>query len=107
VVVIEPGQTKSAIWEKGRVAVRQYSDPASPFTEIFQQATQIGSVQTPTVEPVEIAKAIHRALTARKPRIRYRPGMPRLLTTVIMHLPEKWVDSTTGWVFRRQLKSVS
>lgn len=103
VILIEPGPTKTEMFEKGRSAAREYDDPDSPFTKPFQQLTKLAEERNPKGDPNQIAKTIHDALTAANPKIRYYPEMPKIAIP-ISKLPAKWLDILMNRSIKRILK---
>jgi NAD(P)-dependent dehydrogenase (short-subunit alcohol dehydrogenase family) len=81
VVVVEPGGVKTPIWEKGRAeadamleqmpdeAVERYRAKVDRVREFSHEIAERTGV-----EPEEVARAIGRALTERRPRTRYLVG---------------------------------
>lgn len=99
VVVIQPGPTKTAIWEKARspsnpaFSDTDYANIYSEFTDIFSSEGERG------YNPSVVAEVIIRALTVGSPKARYAV-MPRKLVnwTLFRHLPDRIVD----WLFAQK-----
>lgn len=80
VSVVEPGRIATPIWEKSVAdghermaqlppeAVAYYDDLMQSITDGAREAAQAGT------KPEAVARAVHRALTARRPRTRYFVG---------------------------------
>ncbi|MFO7545405.1 MAG: SDR family oxidoreductase [Trueperaceae bacterium] len=80
VSVVEPGRIATPIWEKSVAdghermaqlppeAVAYYDDLMQSITDGAREAAQVGT------KPEAVARAVHRALTARRPRTRYFVG---------------------------------
>lgn len=80
VSVVEPGRIATPIWEKSvadghermahlpPAAVSYYDDLMQSITDGAREAAQVGT------KPEAVAHAVHRALTARRPRTRYFVG---------------------------------
>ena len=103
VSVIEPGFIDTPMQPKGRgEAERQRAAlpadaPAyyeAAMTKLIEQFERFGRNATP---PEEVAKAIHRALTAPRPRTRYTVGTDaKLLTPMNRLLPDRAKDAIFG-----------
>jgi NAD(P)-dependent dehydrogenase (short-subunit alcohol dehydrogenase family) len=105
VVVIEPGLIKTNFAETVAGAMPGDDGPYADFNKSVTEATT-GAYEGPMARlgagPEAVAKAIKRALTARKPRTRY-PVTPsaRLLLTQRWLLPDRAWDAVAGASFRR------
>jgi NAD(P)-dependent dehydrogenase (short-subunit alcohol dehydrogenase family) len=98
VAAVEPGAVATPIWEKGRAGAEQatasmpaealklYSAGMAAISKFISQGERSG------VPPLEVARAVGHALTARRPKTRYvvgrdakmRLGLTRLLPTRVM-----------------------
>jgi len=103
VINIWPGPIKTAVWEKSLAAAKKYNDPSSIFTETFQKIMSI--TQKPLVEPEEVAQAILKSLTTKKPKIKYSPGMNKFPLRRLRYFPATFVDKFLQRVIKRQIKS--
>ena len=81
VIVIEPGGVKTPIWRKGDELAAELTSDLPPEGErlygplIAAIRKETAKIATETgIEPREVAEAIGRALTARRPRARYLVG---------------------------------
>ncbi len=76
VVMVEPAITKTEIWGTNRGVSRGALDPNSPYYSWFRESERLADrlVESSPTRPVHTAKAVHRALTARRPRLRYMVG---------------------------------
>jgi NAD(P)-dependent dehydrogenase (short-subunit alcohol dehydrogenase family) len=85
VVLVEPGVYDTAIW---RVSPR-ISPPDSAYVELLRIVESfVEDVRVPRArDPQEVARAISRALTARKPRFRYSVGPDAKINGVLAKLP--------------------
>jgi len=102
VVVIEPGLIRSGFAEAavGTIAARS-EDPEGPYDGFNQavaaataRAYRNGIGRTLGGEPEAVARAIERAISARRPRTRYRvTGSARLFLTLRRLLPDRLWDA--------------
>jgi NAD(P)-dependent dehydrogenase (short-subunit alcohol dehydrogenase family) len=100
VSIVEPGSVATPIWEKGIATGAElrarlpeharalYGEALDRITAYAQRAARRG------IPPERVARAVHHALTAPRPRTRYRVGLDaklvRLLTRV---LPDRAMDA--------------
>lgn len=95
VSVIEPGlvMTPHFTTHRGRAAAA--TDPKSPYYQWFARHEQLADniLRARWISPADVARTIHRALTAPRPRLRYPVG--RGARTVIFLrrvLPHRWFE---------------
>lgn len=100
VALIEPGSVATPIWDKGRsesrrlrqalpAAGRQLYDPLFDALEAYLDQTAARGVP-----PERVAEAVSHALTARRPRTRYRIGFDAKLTWWLSKLlPDRVMDA--------------
>lgn len=76
VVLIEPGIVRTERWSENRGIAPGAKDPSSPYYAWFWQSEREADklVQASTATPADVAVAIHEALTAEKPKLRYMVG---------------------------------
>lgn len=76
VSLVEPGIVNTERWAVNRGIARRASDPRSPYSEWFRREEALADdlVRTSPTTPAEVAKTVHRALTARHPHLRYVVG---------------------------------
>ena len=107
VIVIEPGNIATEIWQKGAEsadvqrqnapaeAQRLYGAQIDRFEEVLKEADTRG------IEPVKVGKVIRRALEARRPRTRYLVGSDaKVARNIERALPNRVFDR----VIRGRLK---
>ena len=98
VIVIEPGSFQTQIWSKVQAMdLGRYQD--SPYGVAFGRfgrAALRGAEQAPP--PDKVARAVRRALTARRPPLRIVVP-PHPLDRVGLWIPERWLD----WLIYRFL----
>lgn len=103
VCVVEPGFIETPMLDKGQARVTEeiaklpprgreiYETPLRKFGESMARLGRRAS------KPEAVAKAIHDALTAPRPRTRYRVGLDaKLLTGAVRALPDRVRDSLFG-----------
>jgi NAD(P)-dependent dehydrogenase (short-subunit alcohol dehydrogenase family) len=100
VIVIEPGGVKTPIWKKGNEladALLADAPPESqrlygPMIEALRKET-VKIERERGIEPGEVAEAIARALTARRPRARYLVGRDAKMRALAAKvLPDRVMD---------------
>jgi len=77
VSLVEPGITKTDHWTSpNHMVAGQARSPASPYYAWFRRMERLTAqlVASSPTRPVQVAEAIHKALTARRPRLRYMVG---------------------------------
>jgi NAD(P)-dependent dehydrogenase (short-subunit alcohol dehydrogenase family) len=75
-ILVEPGIVKTTRWSHRRGTARGAQDPASPYHDLFwaSEAEADAIVERTRTRPEDVARTIHRALTADDPRMRYVVG---------------------------------
>ncbi len=74
VVAVEPGGFRTRIWPKGEHDLRTRRE-GSPFPEAYDRALEVlHALQPHMPEPEPVAEVIGEALTAGRPKARYRVG---------------------------------
>jgi NAD(P)-dependent dehydrogenase (short-subunit alcohol dehydrogenase family) len=106
VVLLEPGNIATPIWEKGKNSVFQKLDALGPEqqelyrdtrADVERLATAFGRGGIPTAR---VAKTVAKALSIRRPRARYRIGLDsKFLSTFAPICP----DRLRYWITRRVL----
>ncbi len=103
VILIQPGRVSTPIWDKGEELLKQ--EEKSIFMKyakrLGKQAIKKG--KTTGIAPIEVAKVIHKALTEKKPKLRYLIAPNTFKYRLIKFLPEKLVDKLVNKEFK-QLK---
>jgi NAD(P)-dependent dehydrogenase (short-subunit alcohol dehydrogenase family) len=94
VVLIEPGVIKSDFSDRSRASIEKYRRDDSPYAPIYARADAIqAQSDRQAVEPDVIARAMERAITARRPRARYvAPARTYLALMFFRFFPTRWVD---------------
>lgn len=88
--LLEPGSVKTELLGRNRRVARRALVPERPYYQWFQRLQdlldQLGD--TPATSGVDVAKAVHNALTDERPRLRYVVGRrAKLLLAVRRYLP--------------------
>jgi NAD(P)-dependent dehydrogenase (short-subunit alcohol dehydrogenase family) len=96
VVLIEPGIVKTERWSINRGLAKDALNPRSPYNAWFRQAEKESDqlVQASEATPADVAAAVHRALTARRPRLRYMVGRKAKIAVAL----KRWLP---GELFER------
>ena len=100
VSVIEPGSIQTEIWDKGRSESKRVQ-AALPdagralYADSFSaMEAYIDTTSGRAIPAEKVAKAIEHALTAKKPRTRYRVGTDaKLMKFLSSVLPDRWLDA--------------
>ncbi len=90
VVLIEPGFVKTQLLGRNRNIATRALDPQGPYYEWFQQLQKAGEdeLQASPISAVDVARTVYRALTARRPNLRYVVRLrARALIALQRHLP--------------------
>jgi NAD(P)-dependent dehydrogenase (short-subunit alcohol dehydrogenase family) len=100
VVLIEPGGVKTPIWRKGNETAAEIEAVMPPeATQLY--GPMINAIRAATakidretgIEPTEVAEAIGRALTAKRPRTRYLVGKDaKIRGPVSKVMPDRMMD---------------
>jgi hypothetical protein len=103
VIIIQPGRIKTPIWDKGERLFDEF-----PEDSIFaEKAEKIGRYaidkgKTSGLPPVKVAKLIFKALTKKKPKLRYLIAPNKFEYLLIKILPSKMVDG----MVKKKLKNL-
>lgn len=92
VIVIAPGTVATPIWAKAEeVDVNQYAD-----TPYMMQLTRLRDYMIANgpkgLSPLALGRAVHRALTVRRPKVRYTVAPDPVVTLMTRVLPRRVVD---------------
>jgi NAD(P)-dependent dehydrogenase (short-subunit alcohol dehydrogenase family) len=100
VSVIEPGAIKTPIWKKGADAADERTEAMAPevndyYGERMERLKERAREMGESAAPAEaVARAIHHALTAKRPRTRYLVGRDaRLMARLAWLLPDRALDA--------------
>jgi NAD(P)-dependent dehydrogenase (short-subunit alcohol dehydrogenase family) len=108
VALIEPGEVKTAIWDKGDTSVdeieRSLDDVGRQRYQWLQDQSRgfIDEGRTKGVPAAKVADAIEHALTASRPKARYLVGPDaKLAGHIVTRLPDRARDAFSRLGFRR------
>jgi NAD(P)-dependent dehydrogenase (short-subunit alcohol dehydrogenase family) len=106
-VLIEPGIIKTPRWGEHRGTAARALDPASPYLELFRASEAMADrlVERSRTRPQDVAAAVHHALTARKPRMRYVVGRPASVVIMLRrYLPSGFFERVYFGTFLRRIQ---
>ena len=85
VVLIEPGIVATDIWKDNRGVAKGAQDPNGLYYTWFSQAESEANrlVQTSTMTLTDVASVMHRALTVKRPKLRYVVGRKARLAVAL------------------------
>ena len=89
-ILVEPGMIKTSRWTVNRGTAAGALDSRSPYAELFRRHEALSDrfVDSRRTQPIDVAKAVHSALTAKRPRLRYVVGRPAAAALSLRrHLP--------------------
>jgi len=108
VILIEPSSIKTPIWEKTKTGAQNLVDSIPEDKRgLYEKelATILSSVKTyerMAIPPERVVKAVERAFTANRPKLRYLVGLESyLLIYMVGSLPRKLVDR----IFARRIRN--
>jgi len=107
VSILEPGLVATPHFTVHRGRAKAALDPASPYRVWFSRHEALVDeiLETGRITAEDVARTVHRALTARRPRRRYVVGWrPKLLVALRRLLPDAWFDRL---YFRESVRRVS
>ena len=94
-VLIEPGIILTSRWTTNRGTAQHATDPESPYYSMFQRHEALADeiAHKSRTKPVDVARAVHRALTVKRPRLRYIVGGPASVVVALRRfLPNRWFE---------------
>jgi NAD(P)-dependent dehydrogenase (short-subunit alcohol dehydrogenase family) len=89
-VLVEPGMIKTTRWSRHRGTAARASDSDSPYHDLFWASEEIADkfVERSRTRPEDVAHAIHEAITAPEPKMRYVVGRgASLVIRLRRHMP--------------------
>jgi NAD(P)-dependent dehydrogenase (short-subunit alcohol dehydrogenase family) len=95
VCTVVPGIVNTDIWGRNKSVGSKAENPDSPNYRFFKESEKWGewALKASPIRPVHVAEAIYRALTDRKPRMRYIVGSRvKLVLALRRHLPGEFFD---------------
>lgn len=106
VSLIEPGLVMTPHFTVNRGRAKAATNPNSPYYAWFVQHEKIVDdiLRTNRITPTDVTKAVHRALTAKRPKLRYVVGWrARLLISLRRHLPGELFERLYFWQTMRMV----
>ncbi len=109
VVIIEPGVINTNFADRSLSRVSAYNDASSPYASVLAQVEDMQrQAESMGVSPDCIARAMHRAIKARRPRARYiAPFRTVLMLGLYKATPTRISDAAMRRVFRLTRKNLS
>jgi NAD(P)-dependent dehydrogenase (short-subunit alcohol dehydrogenase family) len=111
VSIIEPGIIETDIWDEERRILPNAHDPKRPYYDLFWAAEELAKklLKTSRLRPDDVGRCVLRALTARKPRLRYTVGRrARFVVGLRRHLPGELFEKIYfGELLRRVSRNAS
>lgn len=107
VSLIEPGNVNTPIWQNPHLNAQAASNPDGPNYRYWVESERIAAsvVKSSPIQSIDVAKAIHHAISAAKPKRRYLVGYrPAAVLTVRRFLPAQLFDSVYCNVIVNKLK---
>ncbi len=107
-VMIEPGIIKTERWDEHRGTAVGAQDPSSAYYELFRASEAVADafVERSRTKPEDVAAAIHEALTAKRPKMRYVVGRPAAAAIVLRrYLPSGLFERVYWGPFLRRIRS--
>jgi NAD(P)-dependent dehydrogenase (short-subunit alcohol dehydrogenase family) len=85
VSLVEPAIIRTERWGANRGVAKRALDPKSPYCAWFHESERLVDrlVKTSPTKPVDVACAVHSALAARRPRLRYMVGRRASLVMIL------------------------
>lgn len=109
-VLIEPGIVRTERWATNRGTAERALDPSSPYHALFRESEAIADrlVERSRTRPVDVANAVHRALTVKKPRMRYVVGRPASAAIFLRrHVPPRIFERLYFGPFLRRIQKAA
>lgn len=105
-VIIEPGITKSDIWDEQSRILPEAKDPSTAYFEIFQRSEKLTEkmVSSSKIQQSDIGQTVVKALTAGNPKLRYVVGRRARFTMALRrHLPGELFERIYFGEFLRRI----
>jgi NAD(P)-dependent dehydrogenase (short-subunit alcohol dehydrogenase family) len=106
-ILVEPGIIKTSRWSVNRGTAARALDSASPYYSMFRRHEELADrfVETRKTRPEHVAQAVQRALTARRPRMRYVVGRPASIVVALRGLlPDRLFERVYFGALLRHIK---
>ena len=108
VSLVEPGIIRTEAWGINRVVAARATEPGSVYYRWFEEAERMAAnrVENSRTRPSDVADVVVRALTARRPALRYVVGRPaRLVVSLRRHIPGELFERLYFGTLVRLLRS--
>ncbi len=93
VIIIQPGRINTAIWSKGEELLNKFKGSIFEKEAVVIGKHEIEKGKTDSLDPIEVAKIIFKALKAKKPKNRYLIVPNTFKNKMLKLLPSKRVDN--------------
>jgi NAD(P)-dependent dehydrogenase (short-subunit alcohol dehydrogenase family) len=110
VSTVVPGLVNTDIWGRNKSVGAKAESPESPNYRFFKESEKWGewALKASPIRPIHVAEAIYRAVTDRKPRLRYVVGSRvKLVLALRRHLPGEFFDRVLLNSTARRLKKAA
>jgi short-subunit dehydrogenase len=94
VSIVEPGIVRTEFWDEGRIMPAARS-ASSPYFQLFWSTEKLAAqaLNSASLRPADVAETVLRAMTAKRPRLRYVVGKrASLILSLRRHLPGELFD---------------
>jgi hypothetical protein len=102
---VEPAIVKTERWSVNRRVAKRALEPDSPYYAWFVREEELADrlVTSSPTDPSDVTRAVHRALVAKRPRLRYMVGRrAQLMAMLRRYLPGELFERIYfGEVIRR------
>ena len=92
VVIVEPGSVATPIWTKGAGKILSEEAMAVYGASIRAMKEAVEATAAQGIPPEVVARVIHKALTARRPKTRYLVGRMAYVRALVQKLPDRLRD---------------
>lgn len=92
--LVEPGIVRTQLWDQAGILPAARS-PSSPYYDLFWRTEKLAAdaLCSATLRPADVAETVLRAITAKRPKLRYVVGKrASLLVSLRRHLPGELFD---------------
>ena len=102
VVILQPGNINTPIWKKGERLLDKFPDSMFKIEARKMGEYAINKGSTRGLPPRKVAEAVHKALTKKKPKLRYLIAPDRFRNFFLKRFPASWVDN----IIKNELKKL-
>ncbi|MBN1803416.1 MAG: SDR family oxidoreductase [Candidatus Lokiarchaeota archaeon] len=100
VVIVQPGRIKTPIWTKGEETLPTYHGSMFEKEAMGVGSYAIEKGKSDSLNPIEVAKVVYKAITKKKPKTRYMIVPDKFRNKLMKILPDKTIDR----VVRKELE---